>query len=152
MTTQVTSIRTEIQNTIDIIQSFGDVLEQETEALKGSNFNVIDGLQSLKRDLAAKYQTQISLLSRKKAELENIGTVLRDQLIKARTKFTLILTENLHALENMKASNQRLIEHIISAAREALNDKKEFKGQYTQYGREHVNRETPVSISLNQQL
>lgn len=144
------ALKKEIIDVLELIERFGRLLEKETSALRKANFKAVDGLQEEKKNMARSYQTHVSALHSKKAEIINIDMPLREKLINARIGFTTVLHENLRAIDAAKDSSKRLVDRILEAAREAaLEDK---TNAYTARGRMNNQTKAPLSISLNQQF
>ncbi len=144
------TLKSQILNVLELIESFGGLLEKETKALRQADFKTVDSMQDAKKQMAKTYQTHVAGLHQRKADIVNVELTLREKLIKARIGFTTILNENLRAIEAAKDSSKRLVDRILEAAREAAMEDK--TNAYTARGRMNTQIKSPLSISVNQQL
>lgn len=149
-TTSHNSLRVQVQSVLDILDSFGKLLTDETSALKKSDFKSVDRLQENKRRLAREYQASIEALAARKEEMTKLDVGLREQLVKRRTGFTIILDENLRALEATKDSAARLVNKILDAARRAVTDKRQTN--YSAKGQAQACKTSTLSLSVDQKL
>ena len=144
------TLKNEIMGVLELIETFGRLLERETKALRKADFKAVDSMQDEKKQMAKAYQTHVAGLAQRKADIVNVDLTLREKLIKARIAFTTILNENLRALDAAKDSSKRLVDRILEAAREAVMEDK--TNAYTARGRMNTQIKSPLSISVNQQL
>ena len=144
------SLITEVMDVMKLIEDFSTLLMRETAALKKSDFNVVDTLQPAKRKLALEYQNMVTALAARKAEMATLDIAARERLVKARTQFTLILNENLVALEAAKESTRRLVGKILDAARKSVVDEKQTN--YSAKGQAQAYKTSTLSLSVDQKL
>lgn len=144
------SLNNEVQAVLKILDEFGQLLTEETTALRKANFNAVDKLQASKRALAAEYQKRVTALAARKGEIAQLEMPLREKLIRSRTGFTLILDENLRALEVSKESAGRLMNKILDAARKAVVDEKQTN--YSAKGQAQAYTTSTLSLSVDQKL
>ncbi len=144
------SLVSEVTDVMQLIEDFSTLLIRETAALKKSDFNVVDTLQPSKRRLALEYQNMVTALSNRKAEMASLDVAAREKLVKARTQFTLILNDNLVALESAKESTRRLVGKILDAARKSVVDEKQTN--YSAKGQAQAYKTSTLSLSVDQKL
>jgi hypothetical protein len=144
------SLVSEVSDVMQLIEDFGSLLLRETAALKKSDFNVVDTLQPAKRKLALEYQNTVTALASRKAEMATLDFAARERLVKARTQFTLILNDNLVALEAAKESTRRLVSKILDAARRSVVDEKQTN--YSAKGQTQAYKTSTLSLSVDQKL
>lgn len=144
------SLRQHALDMLRLIEDFGSLLVKETEALKKSDFRLVDLLQDDKRNFAKAYHAHVTLLAERRDEMTQLDVSLRERIIKARTNFTLILTENLRALEASRASARRLVDRILDTARKTVTD--EMQTNYSASGRAQAYKTASMSLSLDQSL
>ncbi|MCK5659057.1 MAG: hypothetical protein KAH96_04185, partial [Alphaproteobacteria bacterium] len=89
----------QVQETLIVISAFSNLLVKETKALKKANFKTIKTLQADKKLLAKQYHANITALSARREELQELDLALREKLNKERASFSVILEENLQALD-----------------------------------------------------
>ena len=95
--------------------------------------------------MADRYSNQIELLHQLKSENQSAKDSLKEQIIIARTSFTETLKKNLTTLDAVKLSSKRIMDKIIGAARESVEE----KNVYTPNGFYTSERNTPISIDHN---
>ncbi len=134
----------------DTRDAFGTLLQEETAAVKKSDFKTVDALQAEKRQFAALYAEMVQALSQRKDEMPLLDPAMRDTLIRARTEFTITLQHNLRALENMKRSAQRLANRILEAARHAVKD--ECQTNYSAKGQVQAYKTSTLSLRMDEML
>lgn len=139
-----------VQGMLKLIEDFGGLLVKETEALKKADYRLVDLLQEDKRTYAREYQAQVTALAARRDEMSQLELALRERLIKARTNFTLILNDNLRALEASRASARRLVDRILDTARKTVAD--ENQTNYSAKGRAQAYRTASMSLSLDRSL
>ncbi len=144
------NLRNDVQSVMKILDSFGQLLAEETTALRKSDFKTVDRLQAAKKNLAAEYQALVMSLSERKAEVAALEMPLREKLVHSRTGFTQILQENLTALETAKASAGRLVNKILDAARKAVVDDKQTN--YSAKGHAQAYKTSTLSLSVDKNL
>jgi hypothetical protein len=139
-----------IDDVMQLIQSFGALLKEETAALKAVDFKTVDKLQDTKRDYARRYHMLVSSLYERSDEILNIDAVRRDGLLTARHGFSAILAENLRALEAAKDSSRRLVSKILDIARRSVVDDRQT--HYSNSGRTQSYKTATLSLSVDQKL
>lgn len=115
-----TNAKSAVLQILRLIEDFGNLLVKETEALKKADFRYVDLLQNDKKNFAKSYHAAVGALAENKSEIEKLDAALRERLIKARTTFTIILSENLRALETSRESTRRLVDRILDTARRSV--------------------------------
>lgn len=149
--TQPVSLLSKLVNdTLNTLAEFSNILEQENAALRKSDFKTLDTLQADKRLYAAQYHDHVTKLTERGEEMRNLDIKLKEKLVVARTEFTLLLQENMKALENMKNSTQRLANRILEVARQSVTTDQQTgysaKGQVRSYA------SSTRSLSVDQSL
>ncbi len=133
-----------------LIEDFGSLLLKETDALKKADFRLVELLQDDKRHFAKRYHAVVNLLSSRRDEVAKLDLGLQERLIKARTSFTIILNENLRALEAAKDSTRRLVDRILDTARKAVTD--ELQTNYSARGRTQAYKTASLSLNIDRSL
>jgi hypothetical protein len=133
-----------------LIEDFGGLLKRETEALKKADFAAVDTLQAPKRAMAMQYQTLVVSLSSRREEMRGLDVAARERLVRARTQFTLILNDNLRALETAKDSTRRLVTRILDTARKAVVDERQTN--YSARGQAQAYKTSTLSLTVDQKL
>lgn len=144
------NLQAQVQSVLDILDNFGKLLTDETAALRKSDFQSVDKLQESKRRLAREYQASVEALAARKEEMSKLDIRLRESLVKKRTGFTIILDDNLRALEATKDSAARLVNKILEAARRAVTDKRQTN--YSAKGQAQACKTSTLSLSVDQKL
>ncbi len=144
------NLRERVMGMLGLIEEFGSLLVKETDALKKSDFRLVDLLQDDKRSLAKRYHAEVTALSERRNEMPGLDVSLQERLIKARTSFTVILNENLRALEASRDSARRLVNRILDTARKTVTD--ELQTSYSAKGHTQSYKSAPLSLSVDQSL
>ena len=148
--TSPSSFAADVQKVMRVIDSFSQLLMQETAALRKTDFKTVDTLQAEKRHLAREYQEIVTTLAGRKAEMAQLDVAARERLVQARTRFTLILDDNLRALEAAKNSAARLVGKILDAARRSVADDRQTN--YSAKGKSQAYKTSTLSLSVDQKL
>ncbi len=148
--TPTLTLRERVLGMLTLIEEFGSLLVKETDALKKSDFRLVDLLQDDKRSLAKRYHDDVTALSERRAEMPALDATLQERLIKARTTFTVILNENLRALEASRDSARRLVNRILDTARKAVTD--ELQTNYSGKGHAQAYKSASLSLSVDHSL
>ena len=140
----------DVLTVLALIDDFGTLLTKETEALRKSDFKLVDMMQEDKRAYAKKYHALITHLSANKDSVIKLDISLREKLIRARTTLTVILNDNLRALEIAKASTRRLVDRILDVARKSVVDDQQTN--YSAKGNMQAYKGSTMSLSLDTRL
>lgn len=135
---------------LDVLESFSALLKTETAALKSREFNIVDRLQPEKRLIARQYQDLVLGLGARREEMGGLEMPLREKLIRKRTDFTLLLSDNMRTLENVRHSTQRLVDKILDTARATVTD--EQQTNYSSQGNKQSYKTSMLSHSIDQKL
>ena len=146
----MTPIRDDILALMRTIEEFGALLTRETAALKEADFITVDSLQQQKRDMAQKYHAQIVTLTARREDISTLDMTMRERLVQARTQFTLVLRDNMRALDAAKDSAKRLVDRILEAARETVVEKRQT--HYSSLGRTASYKSATMSLSIDRKL
>lgn len=150
MTTDNRDIRSDVQDVLSMIEKFGGLLKAETEALQEADFRKVDTLQADKRAYAREYHALVTTLSSRKDDVVKLDLSVRERLIRARTEFTIILNDNLRALEAAKEGARRLANRILDVARQAVTE--EQHTNYSAKGQQQAYTSSMRSLSVDQKL
>lgn len=148
--TATPALRERVMTVLNLIEEFGSLLVKETDALKKNDYRLVDLLQDDKRNLAKRYHAEVTALSERRAEMPGLELSLQERLIKARTTFTVILNENLRALEASRDGARRLVNRILDTARKAVTD--ELQTNYSAKGQAQAYRSAAMSLSVDRSL
>ena len=149
-TVKQVSFATDIQKVMRVLESFSQLLVRETSALRKSDFKLVDTMQAEKRVLAREYAEIVTILAGRKVEMAQLDVSARERLVQARTRFTLILDDNLRALEAAKSSAARLVGKILDAARRSVADDRQTN--YSSKGKSQAYKTSTLSLSVDQKL
>lgn len=116
------SLINEMRETLRVIEQFTQLLDLETDALRKFDFDTVDQLQSQKLSLARDYEAHVTALSTMRDDFKNTKSDLRDRIIMARSVFSKTLADNIKTLDAIKNSSKRLVNRILTAAREAAHE------------------------------
>jgi hypothetical protein len=143
-------VKAQVQEILAVITAFSNLLIKETEALKKSDFKTVDTLQADKKLFAKQYQAKIEALAAHKAELPALELTLREKLIKERSRFGVVLNENMQALERAQNSVKRLVNNILDTARHAILEDQQTN--YSRGGKAMTYKSASTSLSTDQRL
>ncbi|TNE29987.1 MAG: hypothetical protein EP349_05915 [Alphaproteobacteria bacterium] len=138
----------DIADITHFMEQFALLLKAETQALRAAKFEEAKQMQPQKQEMARQYQKRIQRLADRKDEIAKMPETDKENLVTARLKFSEILAENLRVIEAARKTGRRLVEKIISSARDAVSQ----KTGYGATGKMHSSadsRQSPVSIRLN---
>jgi len=144
------NLHNDVHSVMKLLDTFGQLLNEETTALRKSDFKTVDRLQAAKKQLANDYQVLVTGLSARKAEVAQLEMPLREKLVRSRTGFTRILQDNLAALETAKSSAGRLVNKILDVARKAVVDDKQTN--YSAKGHAQAYKTSTLSLSVDKNL
>lgn len=154
MTTEITekkpSIENQIEEFLSIIVSFSTLLENETTAIKSSNFQEMNNLQENKVFHARRYEEKVRILSERREEILTTDIQTREKLQKERTKFNNVLEKNKRALANAQESTRRLANFILDTARKSVIE--DNKTNYSLTGKSQTFKSATNSLSVDQSL
>lgn len=105
-------------------------------------------MQVQKQEMARQYRKRIETLAERKDDVQKLPEDIKTHLVTARLKFSEVLAENLQMIEAARKTGRRLVEKIISSARESVSQ----KTGYTAAGKISTTADphkAPVSIRLN---
>jgi len=142
------NLQEDITDITNFMEQFALLLKAETQALRGAKFEQAKQMQSQKQDMARQYQKRIQRLIARKDDIAKLPEATKANLVTARLKFSEILAENLRVIEAARKTGRRLVEKIISAARDSVSQ----KTGYTAAGKISTTADphkAPVSIRLN---
>jgi hypothetical protein len=145
-----TNIRTDALGILHLIGEFGGLLLNETAALKKSDFTTVESLQMDKKRFAREYHMLVTGLAERRAETSSLDIETRERLIRARTEFTIILNDNMKALDAAKNSTKRLVNRILETARRATVNNRQTN--YSSRGKAVAYKTATLSLSVDQKL
>ena len=143
-------LKSQVQEFIAVITAFSTLLKKETEALKKADFKTVDTLQTDKKLFAKQYHAKAVVLIERKDELAGLELALREKLVKEREKFSVVLSDNMYALDLAQNSTKRLVERILEVAREAVMERQETN--YSSKGKTASCKSDTMSLTVNQSL
>ena len=144
------SLELQIQEILTVITAFSALLIKETNALKKIDFKTVDTLQEDKKLFARQYHAGVTALSAHRKELKELDLVLREKLVKERAKFSIILEDNMEALDLAQNSSKRLVNRILEAARHAVTENRQTN--YSKSGKAMAYKSASLSLSIDQSL
>ena len=144
------SMKLQIQEILTIITAFSTLLVKETNALKKADFKTVNTLQANKKLFAKQYHTGVTALSAHREELKELDLSLREKLVKERAKFSVILDDNMEALDLAQNSSKRLVNRILEAARHAVTEDRQTN--YSKSGKAMAYKSASLSLSVDQSL
>lgn len=144
------ALKTDILEMMDMIATFSEILNHETKALQASDYAAVDRLQPEKKLLARRYNDKVQALSTRKGEMMSLDLPTREKLVRARVQFTLLLADNMQALEAARNSAGRLVDRILETARQTVMDEK--RTHYSSKGMSGAYKSATASLSMNEQL
>ncbi len=144
------SLEAIVGETLTTLDGFSAILTAENEALRTSDFKKLDTLQSEKRAYASKYHELVVKLTDRRSDMSLLNSTSKQKLVEARTAFTLLLQDNMRALELMKNSTQRLANRILEVARQSVAQ--EQQTGYSAKGNLHSYASSGRSLSLDHNL
>jgi hypothetical protein len=115
-----------ILHTIIAVTALRDILTQETDALKHSNSRLFLELQDVKVDAARRYETLVTNLMGRGAEIKKADPNLKKQLERLQQDFGLVAEENLRWIKRMESATKMLGETIMRAARKTAEAQTQF--------------------------
>lgn len=143
-------IKAAVQDVLKTIEDFGALLRRETEALKAMDYRLVDLLQADKKNYARRYSDMVTELSTRRDDMATLDVSMRERLIKARTTFTIILNDNMRALETSRDSTRRLVDRILDTARRAVAD--DTQTGYSAKGASQSYKTSTLSLSMDRSL
>ena len=138
----------DIADVTHFMEQFALLLKAETQALRAAKFEDAKQMQPQKQEMARQYKKRIQRLVDRKDDIATLPQDSKEALVAARLKFSEILAENLRVIEAARKTGRRLVEKIISSARDSVSQ----KTGYGATGKIHStadSRGSPVSIRLN---
>jgi len=147
---QKPSIKLQVQKVLTVIDAFSNLLVKETKALKKADFRIVNTLQADKKLLAKQYHDNVTALSTRREDLQKLDRTLHEKLIKERANFSVILEENLQALDLAQNSTKRLVNRILEAARHAVTEERQTN--YSNDGKAMTYKSASLSLSVDQSL
>ncbi|MFH1157929.1 MAG: hypothetical protein V1721_03480 [Pseudomonadota bacterium] len=143
-------LKLQIQEVLGVIAAFSALLVRETDALKKADFKTVDTLQADKKLFARQYHARVTALSARREELQGLDLALREKLVKERARFSVILEDNMQALDLAQNSTKRLVNRILEAARHAVTEDRQTN--YSNDGKAMAYKSASLSLSVDQSL
>ncbi|MCK5555936.1 MAG: hypothetical protein KAI76_06845 [Alphaproteobacteria bacterium] len=147
---QKPSIKLQVQEVLNVITTFSTLLVKETKALKKADLRTVNTLQAKKRLLAKQYHTKVTTLSARREELQELDLALCEKLVKERASFSVILEDNMQALDLVQNSTKRMVNRILEAARNAVTEERQTN--YSNDGKAMSYKSASMSLSVDQSL
>lgn len=137
-----------LDRTLHAVESFSQLLELETAALKASDFPVFESLQQDKITFAQNYQDSILAFEEDLDILKNLDDASKDKLRQAHARFTVVADENQSTLQASKNVSERIVTLIMDAARKTVSE----GPAYNAGGIQDLSAKIPVHFKLNEQI
>ena len=143
-------MKPQVQEMLAVIAAFSNLLVKETEALKKADFKTVDTLQADKKLFAKQYHAKVTALAEHRGELQGLELSLREKLMQERTRFNMVLSDNMKALELAQNSTKRLVNHILEAARHSVM--KDQQTNYSSAGKTTTYKSATTSLAIDRSL
>lgn len=135
-----------VDHTLAAVESFSQLLETETLALKASNFHVFETLQEQKTILAQNYQEAILAFEEDIDLLPTLEASLKTKLQQSHARFSAAAEENQIVLKSTTQVSERIVKLIVDAARKSVADGPSYGRNATQ----GLSEKIPVHFKLNE--
>lgn len=137
-----------VDHAISAVESFSMILDQETSALKTSNYALFEQLQPAKIALAQDYQDSILAFEEDVDVLKSLEDGVKEKLRRAHARFAAAAEANQSALLACKNVAERIVKMIMDAARRTVSD----APSYSAAGMVGLSDKIPVHFKLNETL
>ncbi len=137
-----------IERTLHAVESFSQLLELETAALKASDFQVFESLQQDKIVFAQNYQDSILAFEEDLDLLQSLDESVKEKLRHAHNRFTVVADDNQNTLLASKNVSERIVTMIMTAARQTVSEGPAYNASGTQ----GISDKIPVHFKLNEVL
>ncbi len=144
-----TALLEKVDQAVFAVEAFCDVLDQETEALKATDYNTFGVLQDVKLKRAHAYQDAVLAFDGDLESMKDLPDAAKDKLRAAHEKFTTIADRNQKTLVAAHNVSQRIVAMIMDAARRSVAD--EAPG-YSRAATQSLSDKIPVHFKLNEVL
>ena len=137
-----------VENALQAVDHFSTLLEQETAALRISDYTTFQALQDKKLQLAQGYQNAVLAFEEDIEILQSMDEARKDALRQAHARFTRAADAN---QETLKATGQvadRIVKLIMDAARDSVSDGPSYNAK----GYQGLSDKMPVHFKLNETL
>ena len=119
-------INAALKDTMAAIVKLGEVLKKETAALKESKSALFLEIQDEKVEAARRYETLVTSLMSRGADIKNADEKLKSQLETMQNTFGDITAENLKWIERVRNATHKLGETIMRSARKSAEKQTQF--------------------------
>jgi hypothetical protein len=143
------NLLSKVDNAVKAVESFSDVLDKETGALKQANFKEFAALQELKLLMAQAYQDAVLAFEEDLEDLKTLEGPAKDKLRKVYARFNQSADDNEAALLNAKNTSERIVRMIMDAAKRSVADE---GPAYGAHGAQTMSDKIPVHFKLNEVL
>jgi len=137
-----------VEHTLQAVESFSTLLEQETEALKTSNYSTFESLQDEKLVRAKNYQDAVLAFESDIDILKSLEEGLKTKLRAAHARFTAAAQANENILLATKNVAERIVTMIMTAARQTVAQ----GPNYGANGMQGLSEKIPVHFKHNEVL
>lgn len=141
-------LNTKIDRTLHAVESFSQLLELETAALKASDFQIFESLQEDKLVFAQNYQDSILAFEEDLDLLQSLDESTKEKLRAAHTRFNTVADDNQNTLLASKNVSERIVTMIMNAARQTVSE----GPAYNAAGTQGISDKIPVHFKLNEVL
>ena len=142
------ALRDKVTHAMLAVDQFSQLLNQETAALQSSDYNLFENLQDRKYQLAQGYQEAILAFEEDADVLPEMEDALKDKLRETHARFTHAADENQRALLVKQKVSERVLNLIMSAAKQTVSD----APSYSANGHQDLSAKIPVYFNLNEIL
>ena len=120
---QATSRATDL---LKVLNRLVEVLEQEIGLLRAMKPTEMQALQQDKIVLTAAYESLVGEIRNNPGMLGDLDPLLKQQVIRAASRFQEVLSDNARALYAVKEANDRLYKAVVRAVEEKRNETRSY--------------------------
>src|SRR5690606_8638869 len=144
-----TALLEKVDQAVFAVEAFCDVLDQETEALKATDYATFHVLQDVKLKRAHAYQDAVLAFEGDLEQMKNLPEAAKEKLRKAYDVFNAKADRNQKTIIASHTVSQRIVSMIMDAARRSVAD--EAPG-YSRTAKQGLSDKIPVHFKLNEVL
>ena len=137
-----------MQEMMDTIDQVRNVYERETDALDRLDTKTFLSLQDEKLQATNVYKTRIEEILRRKREMKNVDTRIKQNLEQMQANFAELSSRNMNSLKRMQKTMTRLGETVQKVAKDSVNKEQAFS--YGNSGRLDSSERKTVSIGVSE--
>lgn len=148
MTSMSPALVNKVTHALQAVESFSALLDEETAALKASDFDAFKAMQDEKILRAEAYQAAILTFEEDIDILQTLDSDLKQKLHAAHARFNSAADANQNILLASKNVSERIVDMIIEAARRTVNEGPNYGASGTQ----GLSEKIPVHLKINEVL